>query len=292
VKLIQEIGSYAGFAAVVGLAVLSALYFSQARDVRRLRDWAGRAPERDAEARARVAAASSPAVQARPAASQQPQGQAVGATGAATAAGRGGVAAPPRPPTERPSSGSTQILDSSSNGRYAEEQPWYRRLPPAYIALIVAGVIVVGGGIAFGAITLLGGDSGGDSGKPPASASKSSGSGQQASTPAKPKAPAIKPSDVTVQVFNGTLVEGLGRKYHDKIQALGFNQAVQADQAPGDGLKAESVVFYKPGQKAKAQLVRKKLGLNNIEPLDDVFSPLANQATQVVVVVGSDHSGG
>lgn len=45
-EIIQEIGSYAGLAAVVGLAVLSALYFSQARDVKRLREWAGRAPER------------------------------------------------------------------------------------------------------------------------------------------------------------------------------------------------------------------------------------------------------
>jgi hypothetical protein len=49
VDIIQEVGSYAGFAAVVGLAVLAALYFSQARDVRRLRDWAGRAPERAAD---------------------------------------------------------------------------------------------------------------------------------------------------------------------------------------------------------------------------------------------------
>src|SRR5437763_10368499 len=49
VHLIQEIGSYAGLAAVPGLAVLSALYFSSARDVRRLREWAGRAPERAAE---------------------------------------------------------------------------------------------------------------------------------------------------------------------------------------------------------------------------------------------------
>jgi hypothetical protein len=47
-EIIQEIGSYAGFAAVLGLAVLSALYFSQARDVKRLREWAGRAPERTA----------------------------------------------------------------------------------------------------------------------------------------------------------------------------------------------------------------------------------------------------
>jgi hypothetical protein len=45
-EILQEIGSYAGLAAILGLAVLSALYFSQARDVKRLREWAGRAPER------------------------------------------------------------------------------------------------------------------------------------------------------------------------------------------------------------------------------------------------------
>ena len=48
-EIIEQIGSYAGLAAVLGLAVLSALYFSQARDVRRLREWAGRAPERTGE---------------------------------------------------------------------------------------------------------------------------------------------------------------------------------------------------------------------------------------------------
>ncbi len=46
---IEQIGAYAGLASVVGLAILAALYFSQARDVRRLREWAGRAPERSAE---------------------------------------------------------------------------------------------------------------------------------------------------------------------------------------------------------------------------------------------------
>src|SRR2546423_3818184 len=47
--VVEQAGSIAGFAAIIGLAVLSALYFSQARDLRRLRDWAGRAPERAAE---------------------------------------------------------------------------------------------------------------------------------------------------------------------------------------------------------------------------------------------------
>ncbi len=45
-EAIQQIGAYAGFAAIIGLAVLSALYFSQARDLRRLREWAARSPER------------------------------------------------------------------------------------------------------------------------------------------------------------------------------------------------------------------------------------------------------
>src|SRR5688500_20261234 len=48
-EIIEQIGAYAGLASIVGLAILSALYFSQARDVKRLREWAGRAPERSAE---------------------------------------------------------------------------------------------------------------------------------------------------------------------------------------------------------------------------------------------------
>jgi hypothetical protein len=44
--LVERVGAYVGFAAFLGLAILALLYFSQARDVRRLREWAGRAPER------------------------------------------------------------------------------------------------------------------------------------------------------------------------------------------------------------------------------------------------------
>lgn len=53
---IEKYGAYAGFGAVVGLAVLSLLYFAQAREVKRLREWAGRSPERAAELQERVQA--------------------------------------------------------------------------------------------------------------------------------------------------------------------------------------------------------------------------------------------
>ena len=51
---IESLGSYLGIAAMVGLGVLSMLYFAQAREVKRLREWAGRSPERDAELAQRV----------------------------------------------------------------------------------------------------------------------------------------------------------------------------------------------------------------------------------------------
>lgn len=49
--VIQTVGGYAGIISLLGVVVLAMLCFSQARDLRRLRQWAGGAPERDAEVR-------------------------------------------------------------------------------------------------------------------------------------------------------------------------------------------------------------------------------------------------
>jgi hypothetical protein len=91
-RIVEQIGSMAGFAAVAGLAVLSALYFSQARDLRRLREWAGRAPERAAEqaAAGQVASPVPGRVVAMPQ-QQRPGAQAPGA-GPATPAAAGAAA--------------------------------------------------------------------------------------------------------------------------------------------------------------------------------------------------------
>ena len=85
-QIIEQIGSYAGLAAVFGLAVLAALYFSQARDVRRLREWAGRAPERTGE----PAAAQPQRVVARP--MPRPPAAAPPAAAGAAAASAAGAA--------------------------------------------------------------------------------------------------------------------------------------------------------------------------------------------------------
>src|SRR5215207_9042989 len=75
---VEKYGAYVGIAAFFGLAVLSLLYFAQAREVKRLREWAGRAPERAAELEAAVAEHAQQAAQ-RPA-TPTPAPQPVAAT--------------------------------------------------------------------------------------------------------------------------------------------------------------------------------------------------------------------
>ena len=91
---VEKYGAYVGIAAFFGLAVLSLLYFSQARELKRLREWAGRAPERAQELEQRVVAQAAASVAARrPAqAGQAAAGQATGT----------GTLAPPRKLAEMP----------------------------------------------------------------------------------------------------------------------------------------------------------------------------------------------
>jgi hypothetical protein len=184
VHLIQEIGSYAGLAAILGLAVLSALYFSQARDVRRLREWAGRAPERAAEQAmgGRVTAqpqeAKAPAVAAgaaQPAAVQQggngSDAQQTGErtvakpgalTPAAVASAAAGATKPAAPPAGAGAATGTVARPAAAAGpprrqiprvpasatairpASKEPDPWYRRLADRLPAGRYVAIIVAG----------------------------------------------------------------------------------------------------------------------------------------------------
>src|SRR5829696_7205241 len=88
-SLIEKYGAYAGFAAIPGLALLALLYFAQAREVKRLREWAGRGPERAQELQERVAAQAA-APPSTPAAERRVVAQ---PRGAGTPAAQGGQAA-------------------------------------------------------------------------------------------------------------------------------------------------------------------------------------------------------
>src|SRR5215210_5109028 len=84
---VEKYGAYVGIAAFFGLAILTLLYFAQAREVKRLREWAGRAPERAAELEQAVAEhaeearrvpAPTPAPRAQPVSVPEPAVAAVG----------------------------------------------------------------------------------------------------------------------------------------------------------------------------------------------------------------------
>jgi len=89
---VEKIGAYLGAAAFFGFAVLAILCFSQARELRRLREWAGRAPERAAEMEARVMADA--AARQRTPAPAVPRAAPAGAATVATTAGPPAAPAP------------------------------------------------------------------------------------------------------------------------------------------------------------------------------------------------------
>lgn len=150
---IEQYGAYAGFASVLGLAVLSLLYFAQAREVKRLREWAGRAPERAADVQDRAVAAAQQRVIAQPQrpaqpaaapaqpgarpAAATPAGQAAGAAApapaaaaAATAAGAATATPPGAPPTP-PATDQPTTVSPAANGAAAAATAGGAPTPPA-----------------------------------------------------------------------------------------------------------------------------------------------------------------
>src|SRR5207248_2814856 len=152
--------------------------------------------------------------------------------------------------------GSTGSQTAILGAAAAARGPWYRRaqdrLPaPRYVALIVAGVAIVGGGVAYGVTQID-------------TSSKSTGRGAPASH--KHRAPAVIPSHVTVAVLNGTGVANLAKTEGRRLEAAGFKLG-NLDNAVG-GVRAQSVVLFKPGANKAAKVVARRLHIDNIEGAD------------------------
>jgi hypothetical protein len=192
VDVIQDVGAYAGFAAVVGLAVLAALYFSQARDVRRLREWAGRAPERAAEMAAQQAAAPEQAAQE---ATRPPPSGAVRPIPAAKPAEAkpGALPGKPAPAAATPA------------GKPAGDKPAPAGVPPVpatAAATAAKPAAAAGAATADGSATAAAPAKGAPSGPAPATPAAAPGTGKQGApkppdapkegdAPAQPKAPPV-----------------------------------------------------------------------------------------------------
>jgi hypothetical protein len=181
--LIKEIGSLAGLVALFGLALLALLYFSQARDVRRLRDWAGAAPE-VAELSADQAEELRKREEERVKEEQRRREEER-------------AEAEREERRQRRARGVGESRLASMRSRLAAGLP-----EPRYLAVIVGGVIVLGAGVTAAALGVLGGDSDG-SGRTP-------GSGQ------------IRRGQIEVAVLNGTAVPGLAAEVGNEVESDGF----------------------------------------------------------------------
>jgi LytR cell envelope-related transcriptional attenuator len=197
--LLERVGSYVGLASFLGLAILSLLYFSQARDVRRLREWAGRAPERATEGVTRVEeTAPLPAAQ---------------------------HALPATPFSQAEVRRRKPLRERVRNIHIPQLR---------YLALAVAGVLVLGGA-AYGAVQLID-DNGGSSSGGGAQKSATRGDGSRGGGGRQVN---VDPSQVTVAVLNGTTVQGLAAKIGEQVRAGGFTPGTIGNAARIDQTRSQ-----------------------------------------------------
>ncbi len=236
-------------AAFLGLAILALLYFSQARDVRRLRDWAGRAPERALEQPGDRATEVAPAT----------------------------VAAQHSLPTTPFSQAAEPRKRKPLRERIRNVHIPYAR----YIAMGAAGLLVAGG-VAFGVVQLTGDDGGATTTSSRTDSERRQNGGDERSDRRPVR---IDPSEVTVAVLNGTTVVGLAAQVAEEATADGFVPGTTGNAARVD--QTESEVLYRSGQARAARAVANRLGIEKTGPVDSVNQEIAG-SFDVVVLVGTD----
>jgi hypothetical protein len=249
-ELIQEIGAYAGLVAFLGLAVLALLAFTQGRDLRRLREWAGSAPERDAERKEATSAVAAERAEELRKLEEARTAERAASEHRHERRRRREEGLPEMTRGER-------IRDRLSlGGRLAE---------PRYLAGLFVVVVLIAGGVAY-AVTQTGGEADGK------------GHGR--------KSTAVKPGQIEVTVLNGTAVPGLAATYGDMVEGNGFTLGAVTNSTSSF---AESVVMFEAGSAPEAHRVAKALEISQVRPMTPEIESVSAGAP-VSVVVGEDNA--
>jgi hypothetical protein len=250
-RLIEQIGSFAGLAAFLGLGVLALLSFAHGRDIRRLRDWAGSAPERDAERKETTSTIAAQRAEELRALEQSrtAEHEAVSNREARRRRREAGLS---ESRGERIRSGFSGLGE--------------RIAQPRYLIAIFVVMLVIVGGVAYAVLNS-------------SDESASGKNGRQA-------AAKVQPSEIEVTVLNGTAVAGLAATYGDKVESKGFKLgAVSNTDQPVEA----SVVMFKRGHKTEAKKVAKQLQISTLQLMDPEVEAAAAGA-KVAVVVGEDNA--
>jgi len=251
-ELIKEIGAFAGLVAFLGLAVLALLSFAQGRDIRRLREWAGSAPERDAERKEATSAAA-----AERAEEMRKLEEAREAELREHRRDRREAGLPEATRTER-----LRERFSGSGGGIGS-----RLGEPRYLVAIFAVLVLVGGGVAYAVLSGSSDEAGGNSAKHQASQT-------------------VKPSEIEVTVLNGTAVEGLAGSYGDMVERKGFQLGAVTNSRSSF---ADSVVMFDQGNGREAHRVASALAISQVRPMTSEIASLSAGAP-VAVVIGDDNA--
>jgi hypothetical protein len=252
VHAIEQIGAFAGLAAFLGLAILALLSFTHGRDIRRLREWAGSAPERDAERKEQT---STIAAQ---------RAEELRALQEARTAEHQAVSSREERRRQREEGLPVEGRGERLRGRFSGAGE-IASSPLALVALFLVLVVVVGGG----AYLLLSGDDEGGN---------SAGSKQAAAK--------IKPAEIEVSVLNGTAVPGLAAVFGDKVEGKGFDLGAVTNSSSSFG---DSVVMFKRGHKPEAQKVAKQLQIKKLQLMSGEIESVSAGAA-VAVIVGEDNA--
>jgi LytR cell envelope-related transcriptional attenuator len=252
-EVIKDIGAFAGLAAFFGLAVLALLSFTQGRDLRRLREWAGSAPERDAERKESTSAAAAERAEEMRRLEQAREEEREAAALRETRRERREAGLPELTRRER-------FGLSLSGGRS-------RLSEPVFLAATILIVVLIAGGIAYAVLQGSGGDE------------KGGGKGAR-------QAKALSPGEIEVAILNGTAVEGLAGSFGDMVESRGFQLGKVTNTSSA---QEESVVMFKPGSGRAAHRVSTALDIAAVRPMTGEVARLGEGAP-VAVVVGEDNA--
>lgn len=250
-ELIKEIGAFAGLGAFLGLALLAMLAFSQARDIRRLREWAGSAPERDAERKEATSTVAAKRAEELRALEEARTAEREVVEHREERRRRREAGLPELTRRERLREG------AASFGAHLAE--------PRYLAVAFVLVLVLAAGGVY--LVTQGSDS----------ADGKRGQG---------RATATKSSEIEVSVLNGTAVPGLAAKFGDEVERAGFQLGAVTNSSTSF---TESVVMFERGRAPEARRVGAALGISEVRLMTSEIASVSGGAP-VSVIVGEDNA--
>ncbi len=260
---IERIGSFAGLASFLGLAIYALLLFAHGRDIRRLRDWAGSAPEREAERMAQTQTIAAQRAEELRELEESRTAEHAAIEQRETRRQRREEGLPELTRGERFRERFSGFGESLSR-------------PALLIVLFVVFVLVVGG-VAYAVL-----NNGSSSSK-----QRQDRQPRQARR-ARPAATAkkIQPGEIEVAVLNGTASEGLAATWGGKVEEQGFELGAVTNT---ESEFEDSVVMFKPGREPEAKVVAKRLSISKVQPMISEVAEVSGGAN-VSVVVGEDNA--